>query len=56
MLSAPAIYIAACTMLTFAATFFMPRVDRGLAVSLSPSATSTAAFGAEQSAEIAFLR
>ena len=38
MLAAPAIYIAACTLLTFASTFFMPRVDRAVAVSLSPNA------------------
>jgi hypothetical protein len=36
--AAPAIYIAACTLLTFGSTFFMARVDRAPARTLSPSA------------------
>jgi MFS family permease len=38
MMAAPAIYIAACTLLTFGSTFLMPRPARAPAVTLSPNA------------------
>jgi MFS family permease len=37
MLAAPAIYIAACTLLTFSSTFFIPRVNRVPGITLSPN-------------------
>lgn len=42
MLSAPALYIAACTLLTFASTFVNPRAGTGLPLALSPEVSSEA--------------